>query len=125
MFAKVFFGGSVVVLGVMYSAGMLGTGPGGVSGDEIAREAEGGWSPYCTQQVEKLRAIAEAHRQPNGQMREPSFSTGVKVAKIMNNFTDVGCDPNLAPPDVRASIGMSSGLASGDWAGDKVGDWGH
>ena len=113
------------MLGVMYSAGMLGDGPSAGGAEDIAREANGGWSPYCTQQVEKLRVIAEDHRLPGGQMREPSFSTSVKVAKIINNFTDVGCDPDLAPPDVRASIGMTSGLASGDWAGDRVGDWGN
>ncbi|MDJ0641590.1 MAG: hypothetical protein QNJ15_02125 [Erythrobacter sp.] len=124
MFGKVFFGGSVVVLGVMYSAGMLGDGPSGDSGADLPKEAVDGWGSYCTQQFDKLVAIAEDHQLPNGQMREPSFSTGIRVAKIFKNVESAGCDINRAPPAVRANLGMTSGLQSGDWAGDEVGDWG-
>lgn len=124
MFGKVFFGGSVVVLGTMYFAGMLGDGPSAGGGDDVPAVAVNGWGEYCTNQVEKLVDIAEDHRQPGGQMRKPSFSTGMRVAKIMNNFDSAGCDPHMAPPSVRADLGMTSGLQSRDWGGDTTSDWG-
>ncbi len=124
MFAKVFFGGSVVVLGTMYAAGMLGEGPSG-GGDDIPAVAVNGWGDYCTNQVEKLVDIAEDHKQPNGEMRKPSFTTGVRVAKIMNNIESAGCNPHMAPPSVRANLGMASGLESRDWEGDTTSDWGN
>lgn len=125
MFGKVFFGGSVVVLGVMYSAGMLGDGPSGDAGADLPKEAVNGWGPYCTQQYEKLVAIAEDHQQPNGSMREPSFSTGMRVAKIFKDVESAGCDIHSAPASVRAKLGMTSGLQSGDWGGDETSDWGR
>ncbi len=124
MFAKVFFGSSVVVLGTMYAAGMLGEGPSG-GGDDIPAVAVNGWGEYCTNQVEKLVDIAEDHKQPNGQMRKPSFKTGIRVAKIMKNIEGAGCDPHMAPPSVRANLGMTSGLQSRDWGGDTTSDWGN
>ncbi|WP_298471288.1 hypothetical protein [uncultured Erythrobacter sp.] len=125
MFGKVFFGGSVVVLGVMYSAGMLGDGPSADGDDGIPAAAVNGWGEYCTNQVEKLVDIAEDHKKPGGGMREPSFTTGVRVAKIMNNIDSAGCNPSMAPASVRADLGMTSGLQSGDWGGDKTSDWGN
>jgi len=124
MFAKVFFGGSVVVLGAMYAAGMLGDGPTADADENIPKVAVNGWGQYCTNQVGKLVDIAEDHKQPNGQMRKPSFTTGVRVAKIMKNIEGADCDPNMAPPSVRASLGMASGLQSRDWGGDTTSDWG-
>lgn len=123
MFGKVFVGGSVVVLGTMYAAGMLGDGPSAGGGDDIPAVAINGWGDYCTNQVEKLVDIAEDHKEPGGGMREPSFTTGVRVAKIMKNIEGAGCDPQMAPASVRASMGMSSGLQSRDWGGDKTSDW--
>lgn len=124
MFAKVFFGGSVVVLGTMYFAGMLGDGPSADSGEDIPAVAVNGWGEYCTVQVEKLVDIAEDHKEPGGGMRKPNFSTSMRVTKIINNIESAGCNPQMAPPSVRADLGMSSGLQSRDWGGDKTSDWG-
>ncbi|MEL6530651.1 MAG: hypothetical protein AAGK01_03795 [Pseudomonadota bacterium] len=123
MFAKVFFGGSVVVLGTMYAAGMLGDGPSGDDGSGLEPVAVNGWGPYCSEQVDALLDIAEAHKGANGEIRKPGLKARMRATKIAKNIQNAGCDFDAAPMSVQAKIGSGAAYAEG-WGGSRTSDWG-